>query len=85
MQFVSQENCDEIHHLLWSWVLPLEKKTKWDECKIEIKRELTLHLRLNFYFVLKMKMQETNNVIKIKLLMKTQYQSVLNLLVILFK
>jgi len=28
MQFVGQGKGDEISHLMWSWVLPLEKKIK---------------------------------------------------------
>jgi len=68
MQFVDQGNGDEIPHLMWSWVLPLEKKTRWNECRIEIKRELTMQLRMNFYFVFdfKMQMQANNNAIKIR-------------------
>jgi len=28
IQFVGQEKGDEIPHLMWSWVLPLEKENK---------------------------------------------------------
>jgi len=49
MQFMGQGNGDEIPHLMWIWVLPLEKKIKWYECRTEIKRVLIMQLRMNFY------------------------------------
>jgi len=49
IQLVGKEKDDEIPYIIWSWVLPLKKR--WNECKTEIKRVLTMQLRIDFYFV----------------------------------
>jgi len=49
MQFMDQGKGDDIPHLMWSWVLPLEKKIRQNECRTEIKHILTMKLRMNFF------------------------------------